>query len=309
MEDKIGNIREVKMKTQHLINGMIVNDTGVIFNFPTELQEQGKKIIQEWVISFPKEKTFVQREFGIPSLIVRLDCVVDSNERLFIYEVEDEPGGIGISNVINQQFNGLLKRCERDENWPTFAVIISPDWKNSDDFLWNKVIESEAWILPQKVWVKAHPHDVRFHHLEEYSVTTLKRKGDKSYGERMGLWKSIKIKDFEFLPWSEGFVLKPLVGYGAHNLEIWVGEGQKKLWGASTKSRIQKRLEEQKEMFVQKFVFPVNQGLPEFSILRPFFAYSPTCNDWICLGGYWVSRQNIRVHGSTDALCGPLVLE
>ena len=40
---------------------------------------------------------------------------------------------------------------------------------------------------------------------------------------------------------------------------------------------------------------------------RVFFGYNLHHGRWECCGGGWVARPNLRIHGASDAICGPIV--
>lgn len=272
-----------------------------------EHENQCGTIINNWAEHFPREQTWVQNKFGIPTLMARIDFCIKDDGEIGLYEIEDEPAGIGISRAINSQFlqthQSLLKV------WPYFEVIISPSWKGNDDVLWRKIIELSSWKSPQLVWVKAHPIEREFHVLEEYSVTTLKLKGVKSYGVGMGLWDKVFSSDFESLSWNEGFVLKPLQGCRSQKIEIW-NPNSGKLAGQSTKSQIKKTLEGQKEMYLQKLMIPGRRkNIPGYILYRCYWGYDTVSRKWLSLGGVWVARENLRIHGASDSLIGAIELE
>lgn len=274
---------------------------------PKEIERQCEIVIKNWVDHFPKEKTWVQNELGIPTLIARIDFCITDNGEVGIYEIEDEPAGIGISREINPQFLRIHQSLLR--TWPDFEVIISPNWKGNDDKLWRSVIEHSLWRPPALVWIKAHPSEKMFHHLEEYSVTTLKLKGVKSYGVGMGLWFEVPSDEYELLPWNEGFVLKPLQGCRSQKIEIW-NPNREKISGQSTRSQIKKTLGNQKRMYLQKLMIPGRiKNIPGYVLHRCYFGFDMVSRKWTGMGGVWVARENLRIHGASDSVIGPIELE
>lgn len=272
---------------------------------PKTVQEEGEKILEKWTTCFPKENTWVQNNFGVPSLLVRFDHYISEDCHMRVCEIEEEPAGTGFAKKINQQFEEILDSLLKE--WPYFSLIVAPNWDGNDDTLWIKEISIETWRPPQLVWVKSFPCDAQYHHLESFSVTSLKRKWDKSYGEKMMLWKPVSAEAIDSLPWDEGFVLKPLVGCRSKGLEIWDIE---KRTGSSTKARIKRTLDGQRKMYLQEFIPPnTDKEIDGYILYRTSFGFSPSNRKWKCLGGVWIARKNIRIHGSPDSLWGPLVLE
>ncbi len=54
-------------------------------------------MVDEWAVHYPKEDTYAQREFNVPSLIVRVDAAVNPHTgEIGLYEVDDHPVGAGM---------------------------------------------------------------------------------------------------------------------------------------------------------------------------------------------------------------------
>lgn len=302
------------------IGGWETQVTDYKIEIPEETVREALDLIEKWTKIFPNEPTWVQTELGVPSLIIRIDGVVQSS--LAVYEIEERPAGIGISSLINRQFRTRLKEIEKE--WPPFEVLISPRReKIGDDYLWRPVRvvsfedlkkikeETKALIQETKVLIRAEPFEEEFWHFASNSVSTIRTEGRKDYGEVLGLWR--KVSDPNELPWEEGFVLKPLQGSKCKDIEIWPPPELKKLPGTSTKSRIERRLRENGVMYLQSFFMPMETP-PEFRekyrwmIFRVFFGFQPEKKEWTALGGLWNARSSIKIHGASDAIFGPLLV-
>lgn len=272
---------------------------------PEIIAKEGKKILKEWTGFFPKEDTWAKNNLEVPSLLVRFDHYIDEKGHMKICEIEEEPAGTGFATVINPQFKKKLESLKKE--WPSFKLVIAPNWSGNDDALWMEEIKLEDWKPPQLVWVKSLPCDTQYHCLENFSVTSLKRKWDKSYGEKMGLWKIVSFADINSFPWDKGFVLKPLVGCRSKNIEIW---DPKKQTGYSTRTRIGKTLKSENKMYLQEFITPnTNEQIDGNILFRTSYGFNPSAKKWECLGGVWIARKNLRIHGSEDSLWGPLLLK
>lgn len=281
-----------------------VDDPAVIF--PRWAVAEGLGILNLWQQLFPTEDTWVRRTLGIPSLIVRLDCVIDSG-RLHIYEIEERPAGIGITSHINPQFHSLFSELIR--SWPQVSVLVSPKRTGSDDYMWAPTLDIDSHDQ-QVIIVRAEPDEAEFHRLEPFSASSLRHKGSKVYGVGLGWWESVRSGDT--LPWDRGFVVKPTQGSKCRGIEIWLPKPLCEQYkGGSTRARVERTLAAQGEMFLQPFHPPmrVNGNLNMEMAMRVFFGYSPETQDWVCLGGTWNARQNVRIHGSSDAVFGPVVLD
>jgi hypothetical protein len=285
--------------------------------FPMAAQFKARELLAAWGQHFPKEDTWVQRNYGVPSLLVRLDATFH-NQEMEIYEVEERPSGIGLSRALNPSFRAKLDQmCQK---WPDFKVVISDDprRKGTDDFLWAEVERPEN-LNGDLALVRAEPDETAYHHLAAKSVSSLQTKGDKSYGEAMGLWD--RIEDPDQLPWEEPFTIKPLQGSKTRDVYIWLPNdlsrdyrvaGSKSVPGSFTRGKItQALLEAQPKggMYRQRFYPPMESGLGDeykWMIHRVFYGYDPETDNWECMGGLWNARTNLKIHGATDAACGPI---
>lgn len=284
------------------INAWNVNFSDEVRVFSDQAVQQSLALLSRWQSSFAQENTWSQRELGTPSLVVRLDCVVHDGV-LTVYEVEERPSGMGVSSLANPFFKDRLGQIV--QTWPDFRVVISDQRSGTDDHIWMDALNRPICRNAELVLVRAEPEETEFHHLEEHSVSSLIAKGNKSYGETLGLWQ--RVQNAATLPWDRGFVLKPKQGSKMHDVEIW---DPLKRPGSAVRSRIEGAIKHHGSMFLQKLVDPMDTGNPEFSwmIYRVFFGFNTKTSAWECLGGNWNARSNLRIHGASDALFGPVVL-
>lgn len=268
--------------------------------FTADMVREGQEIIARWQRFFPREDTWVQRQHSIPSLIVRLDCTVGADGHLGIYEVEERPAGIGFSGLVNPQF--LAKFTALRKKWPSIVVVLSPNRRAGDDYLWTEVMTDPAG---QNVLLRVEPEESTYWPLESLSVSSLHAKGNKSYGVALGWWK--EVNSTSDLPWSETFVLKPIQGSKARGIAIWDPQHRP---GYSTRSQVERALAAAGgRMFLQPFLQPlVGPEGYAFKMFRVFYGYDPELHSWQCLGGCWTARNNLRLHGSSDSLFGPVLV-
>ncbi len=267
-------------------------------------------VLRAWQQVFSKEGTFAQTEFNTPSLLVRVDCA-PSNSGLGIYEVEERPAGVGIAAAVNAGFATRLAVWRLTV--PEFKVVVSPrrGEPGTDDYLWCPVAETDYLGL---VLVRSEPDETEFHHLASRSISSIRTKGDKSYGVPLGWWR--EARSFERLPWQEGFCLKPCQGSKCRGVHVFPPKtsrpGGKAGSGASTKSQVERALEVAGRMYLQPYQPPLRrelEGLEYRVIWRLFFGFEPAKKSWIPLGGIWTGRaSSFRIHGSSDSLSGPLVV-
>lgn len=274
--------------------------------FPSWAVEEAQGWIQKWIPVFPREGTWVEKEYKVPSLIVRLDCTIVKEGTLGIYEIEERPAGLGIARAVNSQFASILEELRAE--WPEFKVVVSPRRNGSgDDYLWIETCSYQKALKKNNLLlVRAEPWEKEFHLFSSRAVAPVISKGDKLYGVTLGWWKKVSPSDFKSLPWEKGFVLKPLAGSKCRDVEIFHPDNLK---GSSTKTRIRRVLERNGRMYVQDFFLPLDKevmGENYFMVYRFFFGFSPKKKTYRPLGGIWMARKNLRLHGASDAISGPL---
>lgn len=277
---------------------------------PVKIQDQAMEMINVWMRVFPKEPTWIQNNFGIPSFVVRIDGI-DKDGNLAIYEIEDRPAGIGHTMMINQQFRRKL--AEAKETWPDFDVVISPLREVADDQLWNKTIDFDSAVLSNRlVFVRAEPEEKQFRVFQSRSVSTITTEGDKSYGVPLGLWSFIDNPNQ--LPQHRSFVLKSLQSSKGRNMVFYdvrsnPGPGHTRM--KNVIKMLERQIVEKGGMYIQDFIPPMESGIETlpYMIYRFFFGFNFLTWKWVSLGGSWFARNNLKIHGARDSLSGPLVIK
>jgi len=190
---------------------------------------------------------------------------------------------------------------------------------NSDDYVWTqriknftdfRVVLGEIPRNPEThLWlVRSLRSESKYYSLSPYSLSTIEFEGDKSYGVNMGLWKVIESADA--IDWSIPFVVKPDSGCRCENVHLFK-PGQSN-HGFSTRSKITKAIEQKEVKYIQPyFATEKHQFLPEgYQLIRRCYAvYSVEQQKYQIIGGIWEARPKChKIHGASDAVCGPLVL-
>ena len=77
----------------------------------------------------------------------------------------------------------------------------------------------------------------------------------------------------------------------------------------NVKKSFEKQVEEKGGMYLQKLIPPMESGVAShpFMIYRFFLGYDFSKKQWVSLGGSWFARNNLKIHGASDSLSGPLV--
>lgn len=277
--------------------------------FPKRASKELLSTIEHWRKIFSEKETWVQKNLNVSSLIIRADCVITKNDRLALYEIEDRPAAIGITSIINKSFgNNLQEFCTK--KWPDFKIVKSNSRPDNDDYLWRNNLNSTS-NKNTLVLVRAGPEEKEFNIFQARSVSTIKTEGCKKYGETLGLWKKVSCNNTDSLPWNEDFVLKPLQGTNNKDVTIFFAKRDRKIRGGSTKARVIRILQENKEMYLQPFISPMQCPVLKnhLMIYRVFLGYDPKSCKYIEMGGCWNARENYNIHGTAETVWGAVVLE
>lgn len=273
--------------------------------------DQMSIVAARWKEAFPRENTWIQTHWGVPSILIRLDVAIHDGVVHF-YEVEDRPAGIGLTRSTNPSFQKRFDAIR--EKWPSFSVV-SCDSRRLDDRLWVDE-KSLTDLNGELVYPRVPPEATEYHHLEHRCLSTLLKEGDKSYGVPMGLWR--KVNHGDQLPWEKSFALHPLVGTRRNDLVIYSNLPQsKKPGGTVSRGRTERELEAQGAMYFQDIIPPMKSNhVPHHEmIFRFYFGYDPSVESYVPLGGLWNSRPNengrgnYSIHGASDAVFGPISWE
>lgn len=275
---------------------------------------------EQWVVHVHREPPWWSIiHWGIPSPIVRVDmsplCDPD-NVAASIYEVEVRPAGLGIMLL-------LFPDRYREDLLTRLSAVLSPcrgiiNYMTNvqDDQLFAQFLNLPYYsILPPEIecvtpcWFRTRDPTsltslIKWH---EASMVPVINDGHKGYLVKLGL--ASVLTSLEELDWTTPFVVKPLVGSQCRDMEIYLPPSLRKEYtGFSTRQRIERKiLWEQKTFILQPFIPPQSEfcgGLRGWSIWRIFF-YGRS--RYRFLAGLWNWRPNVRVHGASDAILGPLL--
>lgn len=272
-----------------------------------------EEILARWQSLYPFEETFVYTRYGVPSLIVRFDGVLDENGDFRAYEIQDGAGGLGYGGIAFDQLKHVRDRFAR-EKWLPFSCVLGPRTLHHDDALWlpsmtiDQALQSDDLVTVRSELRMLNTEGQRL--LIRRAVGPVKTHGDKQYGVTLGWWREIAWHEAikSELPWNDAFVVKPVRGTGGRDVHIWAppyGSSRRQILGA-----IQRR----GRMIVQEYIPPMSleiNGQSHNLIVRPFFGYDPQVKTWVSLHGLWTARPGYtqRIHGASDAVCGPVVME
>jgi len=298
--------------------------SGHVERVASDMAQQGEDLIKRWASVYPREDTWVQRSFGVPSLVVRLDCVFKDG-KLHVFEVEDKPAGLGASGHINPSFCAHLAHVRRD--WPEFSWVGDPS-RLTDDALWlgDSTPLSEALRSGKLVLVRCRPEQTQYHPLTPNSVSTIANEGVKECLVQLGLarlptWHSDPTEpDGGYItpPLDGPVVVKPRQGTRARDIGVYLGGNTYEGPGGVSKGskitfpRLQRYVRQGTHVF-QDLIAPMECAFlgKDFAkwcmIYRCYYLFDTQRGAWNCAGGVWMANSHIIVHGSDETITGPLV--
>lgn len=259
-----------------------------------------------WEHSFKSEDTWVQRACGVHSLLVKVDVgrIDPDTHNIGLFGVDDCPDGLGVAALCNTQLRTKLLSLK--DQWPTTRLLVLGD--QSDDQLWlgeplghDELDQYHGLLLVRGSAQDATPFADR-------SITPCAHRNLRCWGEYVQLWSPVSTSDQ--LPWKRGFVLKPRQGMSCRDVYIWF---KGKHCGSSRRADIEAALKRNGTMYSQQFIEPMacpflSNGSEWLMVYRMFFGFDMMARQYVYLGGFWLARKgNLRLHGASDAVVGPLL--
>lgn len=314
-------LMEECLRSVTLPNGWKHSISSTAIRLPSSAADEGVDIVNKWAEIYPSHGTRVTKEYGVPSLIVRLDTVYRGGQYEII-EIEDRPCGIGATGEFNPAFKEARDTLRK--KWPGIKWVGSPD-RVSDDELWlGKAISIEEAILSQgAILVRARPEDTAYHPLRVQSISTVLDEGMKESLVNLGYGTIVEWQDEGGCGEHEGYVrglpsspcvVKPLQGTRARNVII---HGVTSKDAPSKKSGdtrgigcIERKVKEHTRMLCQKFIRPLELDhlRGQNAMLRLFFGYDPDARSFVPLHGAYIADRSLILHGSTTSVFGPVVM-
>ncbi len=283
------------------------------------------------------EPTLAHTRDGVPSYVVRVDCTVQDGN-IVPYEMEDSPSGQGITDrlhksILGADFGSRIRDHYHDALGQLPAVIISDHRNHGTDDTLILGADNYHFGLPSQlptdkpVIVKAIPGMPQSHadylHLQSQAVAPLVTEGNKSYAEQNG--DLTRVTDsLDLLRGSDGElssqVLKARLGSMAMGISIYLSPVDRKTFGKKgivTGSRLLNDLttyNEHSAALLQPFVAPIQLENPQGrsnAIMRIFVLLSrgQLGINAKAIGGCYVARPELIVHGASNAVGGVVCVE
>lgn len=302
----------MKTETKTLGNWqIIVSDQRVLIT--QEEIEHLRGLAIKWVGCFPKEETFASQRLGTPSTIIRFDYVVKDGV-VTVFEIEDRPAGLAVGSTVSVNFCTSLasfwKELEENVDRPVGIFVSKQRLGNCDDLLVPSLIPNievfqEGAQIPTEslLLVRCNRDELHLKDLVTRSISTVSEEGWKGYGKDLGLWKTYDGR----LDFDGPVVLKP--EYGCRSEGVVIFDPNKRRSGFDTLSKL-KRITEGATYYEQPFVEPETNSwlLPGYAMIRRLFFTTLNGLDFRPIGGCWVARKSVKIHGASDSISGELVL-
>lgn len=289
------------------------------YHLPNSVAEYWRRGAEKFIevhnrlIPIEDEPTFVRREYGVPSLLIRSDGVLGSEEP-FSFEYEDRPGGRGMLRCISERFAENISKVEK--TWPEYDVVVSPDHVWYDDGLNPRrriILLEEAKNSNNLVLVRAEPWHKEYEVLTRRSISTIKYEGDKAYGadKEMNLWRL--VKDPNILPWGIPFVVKAPQSSKARGIFVYMPNAMR-INGYCSQKAIRREFDKHPDgMYVQEFRKPMESGLesydlPKYMMLRVYFGYDTVQRRLVTLGGLCIVGNEVKLHATANTFVVPLIV-
>ncbi len=276
----------------------------------------------DWAIT--QESTWIGKNHGVASPIMRIDGTLamqpDNTIGLVPYEVEVRPSGLGIAAAISPKLRSKLEAVR--SSWPDVvtnaAVVVDDGGIRLDDHLWHHGREEsleDATHSGQLLLVRNNSNGSPDHlaHLSERAIAPITSDGLKTHAATLGMATLVssveELDGWMDLMQTTGTVIKPVKGAYAQGVSIHSNAPKKERpRGVVTSGRLLRDAAEligqDGSVLVQPLVPPLagEIGPDSCKILRLFWANDLAGGGWVPLGGVAVTRDNIRVHGTSDSV-------
>ncbi len=266
----------------------------------TELHKL-RNLIDRWSKCFPKENTWVNQNYGVPSFIVCTDCTINNRGVLSILEIDEAPRDTDLLEY-DSTFINAWNKCR--QYWPKFKLVSQ---REANHFLETLSVR-EAKATNQLILLESTKNISDLESLQHRSVSTCLERGDRSYGLSLDLWEELDSSVLEKgsrLDLEESFCLKSQTRITQTGLlspngtAVWIPKRMRrkesnKNGGITTKSKILKIIEEERDLYIQDYIEPMRFRLPTDKtnmdmIYRVFFLFNVKKRCYEYAGGIWLA--------------------
>lgn len=273
-------------------------------------------------------RTRFQEITGLPSPIVRIDTSsivdIDHPERS-IYEVEARPSGLGLlTGILNcaQPIKDVFERVSRLTGQPVACAVLPSVRGISGGH--DRSIDTHMLAQATQLPCLSDPFDmVSFHghlwsrggkedgdlvgqdlltQINSKSLAPLIDHGDKSY--MVGLGMATLVNTAADINFDQPCCVKPLHGSKGKDVQVWVPKSNG-LKGSATRSQVTRAIGSG-PCICQPFIptGTIDQGGITHHKLMRLFAVMTDTGKYELIPSPYVTRPNLKIHGSSDSITG-----
>lgn len=278
--------------------------------------DQIRKLAHSAIGAMKRENTLVARAFDLPTLVARLDCTM-KGEEVLPYELDERPAGIGVATqLLGHEFYDSIEGHYKDTIGHV-PIVVMDQGESSDDSLvfqvagLDDVNDSPCLVRGLPASVREHPNAPQ---LIERSVSTVELEGDKTYTTIAEGYSAERVRDGDVVNPEVSMVVKPRQGSKARGVHVYLSPEDRASHGKRgtvTASKMNKLLEQDLPQVKEPFAPPIRlrdqDGTVGNMILRVFVLISPNKQAEV-IGGAFVIRRELVVHGASNAIAGGIVV-
>jgi hypothetical protein len=280
--------------------------------------DQIKNIIAASLDNYPKEDTLVQDKIGRPTIIARVDCSIGA-DGILPYECDDRPAGWGVQDILSRHHLDIgIANLLQDHSVATLGselvVVRHPEAKPNDDHVVLDVLKPNQ-LNGHAVIARGEPgmftDEELYRELARRSASTIRTEGDKSYALAVpDLGARLIHREDELPEADQSFALKSLQGSKCSGVAVYLAgkdRAEHGKRGTITHSRMQRIAQEMAPLILEKFKPPIRTRDHGNMILRVNALIS--ASDVQVIGGAYVARPEMLVHGASNAIAGLITVE
>lgn len=305
----------------------------------TSLQKYLERLFSSYTGSYKPESNmeyFFYEKTGMPSPIIRVDMPLKTKSVSLgqgFYEIEARPAGLGVDSLLFEDHKDIFRKTIdnlRDQLGRKIAVKMFPYIQNPVNDPSGEKAEFARLMGIDFFHIGEEPDDLDDYYFltygnsgsledlqrfEERSLFPVRDDGNKDYLVQMGAASIADVVSVSRkLSLDAAFILKPRKGMWAQNVLLYTGKGSKKrVNGFAEKDDVVRLIESGniEDFLLQGFITPGNitiNGSSYLAMARIYAIADLSTKKYIAKNGIYIARQNIRLHGTSDAITGRLIL-
>jgi hypothetical protein len=272
-------------------------------------------------------QTFAMSEFGVPSLLVRIDMspMRADDTHVGAYEVDASPAGVGVMAALGVDLLPIAKAFKGlGINEIGYATTMSRGKFKGDHELGVKTVSDHGikiWPIDINhqngfsgpLWLRAGHENIELvkHLLPRQIILSYHWGGHKRYLLNIGNARLLSECRAVAREFPEGCVVKPWNEWGSHGVMIWAAKPPYRK-ESMTLSRLDREIEiiidhrKEDSYLVQPFHPP--EYLEKERLFRNWRILAVWTRDgYQVVGVAWNARNSLLLHGASDTLWGSIL--